>query len=638
MADVEKDIVLRVKSETDQAQGQFKSLKSELRSMEQQLNQMESAGQAGTEAFKKLQQQAGKVKDQIGDTKNSIKALSSDTFKLDAFAQAAQGIAGGFAAAQGAISLFGGENKAVEEAIKKTQGAMALLQGVTAITNILQKDSAFSLLFLGKAQKAVAAETEVATVATKGFGVALKAAGIGLITAALGLLITYWDDVSDAVSKFLDKFSPVKDAIRDFLHTISFGLIDDASTAKTKANAEESLKALEKVANHNKSQEKVIQRKIDLAKAEGKNAKEVLALEKELIDFRLKNNYAEQDAIKRKIQLGNASDDEKKKLYELVESARDLVNEKRILEINYTKKVQEETEKRIKAQEKEAEEKKKQLEKIRGYEAEYEKNKKEQAEKNAKDFQDRTNKEYKDSIDTSNNYYDTLIANATENSIDTNKLELQKLENQLQIQKDYGEATGDIEAKIAKKKKEISDKEVEEDKKRFQKRIDILLQWMQVTEDGINALMQLNEAKAGKDDESQRKLFEKNKKLQIAQAVINTAEAVTAQLAVPQDAALGINFAKAAIALTTGIAQVKKIQNTKYESSNTTSSASSIKSPDIQPSGNAMQTNNISSTQLQLDAQGNLKQQQIRTYVLETDISDKQKRSSRLQKTATFGR
>jgi hypothetical protein len=638
MADVEKDIVLRVKSETDQAQGQFKSLKSELRSMEQQLQQMEASGQAGTEAFKQLQQQAGKVKDQIGDTKNAIKALSSDTFKLDAFAQAAQGIAGGFAAAQGAISLFGGENKAVEEAIRKTQGAMALLQGVTAITNVLQKESALRLGIASVAQATYTTVVGASTGAMKLFRLALASTGIGALVVGLGMLISNFDDVKKTVLNLLKPFDGIIAKVRDFLSVISFGLIDDASTAKTKANAEESLKALEKVANHNKSQEKVIQRKIDLAKAEGKSAKEVLALEKELIDFRLKNNYAEQDAIKRKIQLGNASDDEKKKLYELVESARDLVNEKRILEINYTKKVQEETEKRIKAQQKEAEEKKKQLEKIRGYEAEYEKNKKEQSEKNAKDFQDRTNKEYKDSIDTSNNYYDTLIANATENSIDTNKLELQKLENQLQIQKDYGQATGEIEAKIAKKKKEISDKEVEEDKKRFQKRIDILLQWMQVTEDGINALMQLNEAKAGKDDESQRKLFEKNKKLQIAQAVINTAEAVTAQLAVPQDAALGINFAKAAIALTTGIAQVKKIQNTKYESSNTTSSASSIKSPDIQPSGGAMQTNTISSTQLQLDAQGNLKQQQIRTYVLETDISDKQKRSSRLQKTATFGR
>ncbi len=93
MADVEKDIVLRVKSETDQATGQFKNLKQELRSIENELNKMASSGQTGSEAFRKLQQRAGEVKDQIGDTKNAIKALSSDTFKLDAFAQGAQGIA-----------------------------------------------------------------------------------------------------------------------------------------------------------------------------------------------------------------------------------------------------------------------------------------------------------------------------------------------------------------------------------------------------------------------------------------------------------------------------------------------------------------------------------------------------------------
>jgi len=102
MADVEKDIVLRVKAESEQATGQFKNLKQELRSIEGELNKMASSGDTGSEAFKKLQQRAGQVKDQINDTKSAIKALSSDTFKLDAFSQAAQGIAGGFAAAQGA--------------------------------------------------------------------------------------------------------------------------------------------------------------------------------------------------------------------------------------------------------------------------------------------------------------------------------------------------------------------------------------------------------------------------------------------------------------------------------------------------------------------------------------------------------
>lgn len=200
MADIERDIVLRVKSETEQAQGEFKNLKQELRSIETQLNQMAEAGDTGSQAFRQLQQRAGQVKDQIGDTKQAIKALSSDTFKLDAFAEGARGIAGGFASAQGAMALFGSENKAVEEAIMRTQGAMALLQGVTEITNTLQKESAFSQFFLAKAQTANTVATEGATVATKGFSRALIATGIGAIIVLIGTLVAYWDDLKSAVT------------------------------------------------------------------------------------------------------------------------------------------------------------------------------------------------------------------------------------------------------------------------------------------------------------------------------------------------------------------------------------------------------------------------------------------------------
>jgi hypothetical protein len=335
MADVEKDIVLRVKSETDQAQGQFKSLKSELKSMEQQLNQMEASGQAGTEAFKQLQQQAGKVKDQINDTKGAIKALSSDTFRLDAFAQGAQAIAGGFAAAQGAIALFGGENKAVEEAIKKTQGAMALLQGVTAITNVLQKESALRLGIASVAQTAYTTVVGASTGAMKIFRIALASTGIGALVVGLGLLIANFDDVKKVVLNLIAPFDGIIGKVRDFLHTISFGLIDDASTAKTKANAEESLKAIEKLDNYNKSQENVYKRQIEISKARGQSLEEIYALEQKLLDFRLKNNYAEQDAIKRKIALNTATEDEKKKLVELTESARDSLKDRELLEIKY---------------------------------------------------------------------------------------------------------------------------------------------------------------------------------------------------------------------------------------------------------------------------------------------------------------
>ena len=87
---------------------------------------------------------------------------------------------------------------------------------------------------------------------------------------------------------------------------------------------------------------------------------------------------------------------------------------------------------------------------------------KKQQEQNAKDFQDRTNKEFEDSKKASDEYYDHLINVAKVNGQSTEELELQKLQNLLQIQKDYGQSTIAIEDQIALKKKEISDKQLEQ--------------------------------------------------------------------------------------------------------------------------------------------------------------------------------
>ena len=638
MADIERDIVLRVKSETEQAQGQFKNLKQELRSIEQQLNQMAESGDTGSKAFKELQQRAGQVKDQIGDTKAAITALSSDTFKLDAFAQGAQGIAGGFAAAQGALALFGSENKQVEEAIKKTQGAMALLQGVTAITNVLQKESALRLAISTTAQGAYTAVVGASTGAMKLFRLALASTGIGALVVGLGLLIANFDDVKKVVMNLIAPFDGIIAKVRDFLSTISFGLIDDSSTAKTKANAEKSLDAINKLAKGNESIEKQMQRNIDIAKAKGKNDKEVFELEKQLAEFRLKNNYAEQDAIKRKIEAGNATDEERKKLLELVQSARDLLKDKQVLEINYTNKVKEETAKRIAEATKESEAKKKELEKLRSYEAEYEEYLKKIREKNAKDFQDRTNKEYEDSIKASDGYFNHLIVGAQVSNQETQKLELQKLENQLQIQKDYGLSTIEIEDQIALKKKEIKDKEAKDEAELFAKKKATAMEWAQVTMDGLNALSSLNEAFSKKDMDGQRKAFERDKKFKIASAITATAMGVAQQIAVPQDQLTGINFAKAAIVLATGIAQIKKISDTKFEGGGSAPSNNIGSNVSLQPSAESTTTPGINSTMLNLDAQGNLRQGPARTYVVESEISDKQRRSRQLSQTAILGK
>ena len=587
MADVEKDIVLRVKSETDQAQGQFKNLKQELRGIENELNRMAESGDTGSKAFQQLQKRAGQVKDQLGDTKQAIKTLASDTYKLDVFSQAAQGVAGGFAAAQGAMALFGTENKQVEEAIKKTQGAMALLQGVTAITNILQKQTAFMTGVNTVAQKAYAFAVGTSTGAMKAFRIALASTGIGALVVGLGLLISNFDDVKKVVMNLLKPFDGIIAKVRDFLSVISFGLIDDSSTAKTKDNAEKVVEAFNKTKDAMKENEKVIERKIELAKAEQKGIREIYNLEKQLADLRIRNLKVEQDALKVKEQAGIATEEEKKRIKELTTEIADATNKRLILDANFKKSVKEEN---AKAEEK----------------------------RRAKERED-NNSFFKDLGELK-----TKQAGLIENTA-------KEEERSLLTLSDLRKITNEEDARLAEERKQTKFNEVRSG--------------LEMASRGFDALMSLTEAFTNQTEASQRKAFKINKAFQLSQALIQTYMAVTGALTAggnPIKLATGAQFVEAGIALTAGLAQVAKIAKTQFgggsQGAGSGTGGSGLGSVP-QPSSMATQTSGLDSTQLQLDAQGNLMQQRsVRTYVLETDISAKQQRSKRLQQTATLGK
>jgi len=584
MADVEKDIVLRVKSETDQATGQFKNLKQELRSIENELNKMAEAGQSGTEAFRKLQQRAGEVKDQVGDTKAAIKALSSDTFRLDAFAQGAQAIAGGFASAQGALALFGTENKQVEEAIKKTQGAMALLQGVTAITNVLQKESALSLAIATTAQTAYTAVVGTSTGAMKLFRLALASTGIGALVVGLGLLISNFDDVKKVVMNLLKPFDGIIAKVRDFLSTISFGLIDNTATKRTKENAEQVVEAFNKTNDAMKENEKVIERRIELAKAEGKGIREIYNLEKQLADLRIKNLKVEQDALKLKEKAGTATDDEKKRIKELTTEIADATNKRLILDANFKKAVAD------------------------ANAIADEKRRAKERENNTAFFKDLGELKTKEV---------GLIQNTAKEE-----------ERSLLTLNDLKKQSNEVDAQLAYERK--------------QHKMDEISSGLRLASMGLDSLMQLTTAFTKNTEESQRKAFKINKSFQIAQALIQTYQAVTGALTAggnPIKLATGAQFVEAGIALTAGLANVAKIAKTQFGGGSQGAGGAGGGLGSVpQPSAMATTTPTIGSTQLQLDAQGNLQQGSMRTYVLETDISDKQKRSQRLQRTATLGK
>ena len=186
MADVTKEIALEV-SLKDSTSAGTQSAKQRLREMQKELIAMAEAGQQGTDAFRRLEQAAGQLKDEIGDVNQRIKNLASDTKRIDAFVGAVQGIAAGFQIAQGAAALFGDENEDLQKAMLKVQGAIALANGVQQVANLLQKESAVMMGINTTATKLYATVVGTATGAMRAFRIALAATGIGAIVVLIGL-------------------------------------------------------------------------------------------------------------------------------------------------------------------------------------------------------------------------------------------------------------------------------------------------------------------------------------------------------------------------------------------------------------------------------------------------------------------
>jgi hypothetical protein len=258
-----------------------KTLKQELRELKAELASGNLTGKAFDEASKK----AGELQDRIGDVNQRVKNLSSDSKKLDGFVSLATGIAGGFAAAQGAMALFGSENEDLQKSLVKIQGAVALLNGVQAVANTLNKESAastnlnikqFNILTFVKTRYAAVVGTT--TGALKLMRLAGAALGIGAIILVITLLVNNFDKLKKAVLNFVPQlaglgevFTNVKNAIMDFL-----GFSSEAERQQ------------EKSIETDKAKSKSMQREIDLMEAQGASFEAIYKKKKELMELDLK--------------------------------------------------------------------------------------------------------------------------------------------------------------------------------------------------------------------------------------------------------------------------------------------------------------------------------------------------------------
>lgn len=200
------------------------SLRIQLRNVREQLAQMEEAGLRGTDTFKKLQQEAGRLANAIGDAQTQARIFSHDNAGLQGMIAGLSGVAGAFSAAQGAVALFAGENENLQKIMLKVQALMSITMGLQQVSNALNKDSAFMLVTVAKAKELLTVATNKLTVALGGSAIAAKALMATLtlgLSVAITAAIVLWEKFSSSTKEAAKSTESARKMFDDYHKTMA---------------------------------------------------------------------------------------------------------------------------------------------------------------------------------------------------------------------------------------------------------------------------------------------------------------------------------------------------------------------------------------------------------------------------------
>ena len=180
-----------------------KSFKAQIREAQQEALRLAAAfGETDARTLAAAKRVA-ELKDRMDDVNQTIKSLHPDKFQ--AVANITGTLANGFAAAQGAAALLGGESQDLQKAMLRVQGAMAFSQGIAGLKDIKNQLGGVKALILDSVVPAF-------TTAAGAAKLLRNALGIGLIITAVTTLIALFnkldfsiDGVSKTDKKLLDQ-------------------------------------------------------------------------------------------------------------------------------------------------------------------------------------------------------------------------------------------------------------------------------------------------------------------------------------------------------------------------------------------------------------------------------------------------
>lgn len=210
-----------------------KSFRTQLREVREELAAMELAGETNSEAYAKLQARFGQLSEAMDAVTTQANILKKGERGWEGLISGISGVAGAFSAAQGAVSLFAGENENMQKIMVKIQSLMAITIGLREVQLMLDKDEAFMLVTLRKAKDLYTAAITRMSVALGISNVAAKAL-MATLTLGLSVAITA---VITLVSKYISKTREAKKAQEEFNSNVVEAAVEPISAINELAYA-----------------------------------------------------------------------------------------------------------------------------------------------------------------------------------------------------------------------------------------------------------------------------------------------------------------------------------------------------------------------------------------------------------------
>ena len=593
----------------EEVYGDLKPLTARMGEAEDRLYEMSLAGQQATQEYKDL----------LGAVGNYKKVQMQTDLVIDAAAQtldqklvgALQGATSAFAGVQGVMGLMGSESEELEKALLKVQSAMALVEGVRGVREALPAFSGLATMIKGPLIKAFT--TLKGAIITTGIGALVVA--LALVADSMGLFSDGTEDAAEAQAKLDADLKRTNDSLDRQKESLNKLLsIQSDYTRQTLIDAKK----------RGASQDELTQIELQGSKDRLKTLQEELGNKRGLMLWFSKNGSNDQyEAATKAYQDATQAYKEQKflvqeKEQELLDAKKDKLNEEKHLRVDKRKEIKD-AESAIE---------KERIQNLLNLENEF-LAQLEQAE--TEYYNSKLTDEQLEIQNTQDKYFN-LIEQARQYNLDTSILEQAQKDELARINNEYRQQEKEAQDAKDKAKKDSDAKDLADDKA-------ILDTKYKMTYDTINALMGLNDLFSAKNEKDARKQFKINKALSLAQASIQTFQAVTGALTAggnPLKLATGAQFIEAGIAAAVGAANIAKIAGTQFDDGGSAggggSSAPNINTntpQSIQPNFNIVGDSGVN----QLDA---LKSQPSKAYVVSGEVSSAQALDRNRQRNATL--